>query len=56
MKKTYNSPTIKVVKMQPRNLLAGSAYGIDIKSRGASTGYESLSRRGSFSDWDDYEE
>lgn len=53
MKKTYKNPTIKVVKMQPRNLLAGSAYGAGLMGKKASKNYETLGREAEFSDWDE---
>lgn len=52
MKKTYKNPTIKVVNMQPRTLLAGSAKGLNVRGT-ASKGYQTLGREAEFSDWDE---
>lgn len=53
MKKTYIKPATKTVKMKMRNMLCISNVGMS--SRSQSNG-AALSRRSSFSDWDeDYE-
>ena len=52
MKKTYKSPTVKVVKTKMQRILAGSAYGTGLKGK-ASKNYETLGREAEFSDWDE---
>ena len=54
MKKTYLNPTLKVVKIQPTHLLAGSDMGIidDYDSEKVQIG----ARRARFSTWEDEEE
>lgn len=49
MKKLYNNPTIKVVKIQPTNILANSLQTSD---EYANPDLGMSSRRGDF-DWDD---
>jgi hypothetical protein len=51
MKKTYMIPTMKVVKIQPARILAGSP---DLT--GTYNGGKVLSRQARFSDWDEEEE
>ena len=50
MKKTYKNPTLKVVKVNPARILAGSP-GLT----GTYSGGTVLSRQSDFSDWSDEE-
>lgn len=52
MKKTYQNPTIKIVKIQTVNMIAESPVGVGSEYR---SGDVVLSRHGGFS-WDDEEE
>lgn len=49
MKKTYMIPALKVVKIQPTQILAGSEIG----KGGDYTGGGVQARRGRFSEWDE---
>ena len=53
MKKTYKSPTVKVVKTKMQRILAGSANGAGLMGKKASKNYETLGREAEFSDWDE---
>ena len=51
MKKTYKNPTLKVVKVQPRQFIAASYYETTTTLTSGNHG-----RRAEFSDWDEDEE
>ena len=53
MKKTYKNPTLKMVKIQPRQFIAVS--GILNKGRSIENSNDFGARRSSFSDWDEEE-
>ena len=56
-KNIYVAPTVKVVNIQPMQMMAGSpADGANTKDGYANPGKETLSRRARFSDWDFEEE
>ena len=51
MKKTYMIPTLKVVKIQPAQVIAAS-----VNMYGANANSEAMGRQAGFSDSDDWEE
>jgi len=54
MKKTYLSPNTTILVIEVQQVIAASPAGTDVKDGGASSDYETLSRR-SISVWDDEE-
>ena len=57
MKKTYNIPAIKVVKVKPARIMAGSISrtNVDLDRKGNTSGriFEAGARGASFSTWED---
>ena len=56
MKKTYNAPEMKVVKIQTAGMLAQSSFDLDSDSNDKVSGSAALSRERGGNFWDDDED